>query len=235
LLEARVRLVAALYKLKEAVDPSQDWDHWDLSSSHRHSLPGVHCRTCGETWSTVGLQYPEVEVPAGLDAARYVPWPVEIEEFEQLRDGIRRRFPRDAILRPGTAFGPLEGTARNLPESDFVWQNPWTPLVTEQAFSALQAELRCLAGVPVLLDWPSPLLELSIHVGARLAGDDIRRVCSRCDRRAGHMRKNFAVVGKKRGLALFRLEQAPAVIVATAAFVDAVEALDLAGLAFEEI
>jgi uncharacterized double-CXXCG motif protein len=223
--------VTGLYKLREPADPSADWD---LSTSHRHTLPGVRCSACGDTWAATGLQYPEVDLPPGLTAERYVPRPVEVAEFERLRDDIRPHFPRDAILRPGTRFGPLEGTARDLPATSFVWQNPWTPLMSEEAFSTLRAELPGIVGVPARISGAPQLVELSIHVGGGLEGG-VRRACTHCGRRPMLPRGKLAVTAQRPGMELFRLDEAPAVIVGTNAFVGAVASLGLTGVDFEAL
>src|SRR3712207_8507417 len=65
-------------------------------------------------------------------------WPVPYEEFVRLRELVRPLAPPGAVLKPGTGFGPLMGSATGHFGQLFM-QNPWSLYRSEEHTSELQS------------------------------------------------------------------------------------------------
>jgi hypothetical protein len=172
-----------------------------------------------------------------VDIARR-PGVIPIGDFERLVDRVRPHFPRGASLAPGTQFGPLRGTFGFVPDCDFLWVNPWTPLLRAARFDALAERAPRLVAVPLEVDDLAPedgLVELSIPPATRLAEPDAAPACARCGRRETSLPDGPHVTAAAYDPPLARLREWPTMIVATPVFVAAVRDLGLTGARLREI
>nr|ABX46802.1 hypothetical protein pMF1.19c [Myxococcus fulvus] len=160
-----------------------------LRAERRWSLPGLEdCPGCHETWGG-GLEYPAVDlsnlpVARELEDARPETW----DEFSRLRELVRPYCPPGAQLEPGTAFGPLVGTAHG----------KWGPVTLEDITTLLVREdaLRAMAGLNLTHAWPQlrrqptmRIAEIQLAPAGRLAPECTRpgrpTPCAVCGRRGG--------------------------------------------------
>lgn len=162
-----------------------------VDATHRYALPGVICDVCKATWAQTGIAYPQVELPDEIDPTRYQrDDPVPIAQFEELITPIRAVFPNDALLTPGTEFGPLEGTIHGDDYGDFAWLNPWTLLVRGDALKLLTDSVPGIVAVPTQLRAPqgrADLLELFFKPSGEHRSEDgvyDADPCPRCGRRS---------------------------------------------------
>ncbi len=100
------------YQLKG--DPSPRYTG-NLNASRKWRLPGVEtCPVCDlQPEGYTMAQYPCVDL-SGLPPEELKKlsdsWPVPREEFVRRRELVRPLVPPGAVLKPGAAFGPLQGT-----------------------------------------------------------------------------------------------------------------------------
>ncbi|HZI14698.1 MAG TPA: double-CXXCG motif protein [Myxococcus sp.] len=137
------------------------------------SLPGADCPGCGDTWSGL-LAYPAVDV-SGLQERHEleVAQPRPYAEYARLAALVRPLCPANALLEPGTSFGPLHGTARGQ-FGPVTVATPWLLLVREDVLEALRAAgVRGLVPVrPEFRKAPTPpVLELQLLPQGRLHPD----------------------------------------------------------------
>jgi uncharacterized double-CXXCG motif protein len=147
-----------------------------LRVKRKWALPGIKCDSCNATWSNTGLAYPSVDLSSLPSADRYkVLSPVALAEFEQVRRPIAELMPADSVLKPGTAFGSLTGAVKGK-FGDFVWLNPWTVLVRQEAYNLLVQEgVRMPKGVPASLTFRKSLAACDEALGR---GDSIMLACN---------------------------------------------------------
>lgn len=135
-----------------------------IDATHRYALPGVICDVCRTTWAQTGIAYPQVGLSGTIDQTRYQrDDPMPIAQFEELVTPLRAIFPNDAVLTPGTEFGPLEGTIEGDDHGDFAWLNPWTLLVRGDALKRMTDSVPGIVAVPTQLrasEGRADLLEL---------------------------------------------------------------------------
>ena len=214
---------------------------------HRWGLPGLHCPSCGATWSISSTAYPSVDLTSIAALADFVtPRPEPIEEYERMCALVRPFLPPGSVrLEPGVAFGPLVGKAKGHfgpLSSPFTW---WV-FVQPEALARLQAEgLRGLKGCRTELRFrqrsPPELLELELLPAGRAHPDclppDHGPPCSRCGRQAIPLPRELLLDAATlpEHLDVFRLEDFSTVLVCTGRFVDACQRLGLAGLAFQTL
>ncbi|QSQ26769.1 hypothetical protein JY651_18390 [Pyxidicoccus parkwayensis] len=200
----------------------------------RWSLPGLeNCPGCRATWSG-GLAYPAVdlsELKEARELEKHRPEP--FEEFSRLRELVRPYCPTGVLLEPGTAFGPLEGSARG----------KWGPftldmetlLVREDALQVLsELELRGIVPVwPHFRRPPSPrVAELQLLPRGRLHPDCLpperSDPCAVCGRDDWHLPTHrwLDPASLPDDLDVFRLEDAPTLIVVSERFADALNRLE---------
>jgi uncharacterized double-CXXCG motif protein len=221
----------------------------DLSNAeYPWGLPGMQCPNCGVVGGWTGLQYPCVDL-SGLPAEELKKlsdgWPVPYEEFVRRRELVRPLAPEGALLKTGTAFGPLTGTGRGRFGQLFM-QNPWSLFVQREALERLQAEgLRGLQGCPVNVRFRQKsapeLWELQFHVHGRLHPDcfprNLKPPCPICERQdvslpETHWLEANSLPGD---VDVFRLSNWPTFIVANERMVEAVQRLELDGVVFREL
>ncbi len=210
--------------------------HWSgtYRAERRWSLPGLEdCPGCRATWAGV-LVYPAVDLSelAGaseLEDAR----PEPFNEYTRLREWVRPYCPPDVPLEPGTAFGPLVGSARGR----------WGPLtldmetllVREDVLQVL-AEMELGGIVPV---WPrfrrppSPrVAELALRPRGRLHPDCLPPErpdpCSICGRREWTLPPHrwLDPASLPEDLDVFRLEDAPTLVIVSERFADVLGRLE---------
>ncbi|QRN96906.1 double-CXXCG motif protein [Archangium violaceum] len=218
-----------------------------INGSHKWGLPGViSCPACKATWGDNSRTYPSADLTsvaalADFEEARAEP----IEEYERLRDLVRPLLPPEAQLDPGTALGPIVGSAQGR-FGPLVSPDPWWLLVQREALEKLQAEgLRGLKGCRTQLRFRQrnapELLELELLSAGRLHTDCLppnrQPPCPRCGRFGLTLPKtrllDAATVPPH--VDVFRLEDFSTVIVCTENFVNACQRLGLDGVAFHPL
>ncbi len=217
-----------------------------ISASHRWGLPGVHCPTCGVTWGNGTDAYPSVDLTALPEREEFkTPRPEPYAEFARLRELVRPLMPSGIPLWPGTAIGPLVGTATGT-FTAFALPNPWTLLAQRAPLEQLQAEgVRGLKGCRTELRFrrksPPELLELEIHPQGRLHPDclppDRPPTCETCGRE-GFSRPEEPLLDAASlptHTDLFRVGNWTTMIIASERFEEAVRRLGLSGIVFREL
>jgi uncharacterized double-CXXCG motif protein len=169
--------------------------------------------------------------------------PVTLDEFEHLRKPIADLMPTDSVLKPGTAFGSLVGSVEGK-FGDFLWVNPWTALVRQEAYNLLvEAGVSMPEGVPASLSFrnslPAVLLELEIEPLARISRRSLPdlQLCRACGRNPfrvpDHIEVELSSIPKH--VDLFRLREFTTIILGTDNFVEAIRSMRLSGISFEEV
>ncbi len=218
----------------------------EISATHRWGLPGVHCPTCGLTWSNGTDAYPSVDLTDLSERKEFErPRPEPYAEFARLREIVRPLMPEGVPIGPGTEMGPLVGTASG-PFEAFDFLNPWTMLVQREPLKQLQAEgVRGLKGCRTALRFrrkkPPELLELEIHPHGQLHTDclppDREPPCSTCGREGFSLPEEplLDAASLPAHTDLFRVGNFFTVIIASERFEEAVRRLGLKGIVFREI
>jgi len=234
------------------LNPDEDnWRHaYGFEARHRWGLPGLKCPACGKTGGEVGIEYPLLELPPGLDPEPYRSgWPVKLERFRELMLPLRPLVGASLPLAPGTDFGPLESTAYGR-HGDFTWRLA-TLLISPRALTRLEKNgIATLVPVPTRLrpKGKAPFLHLELYLEARasVVPEDFPHgtlnPCPTCGW--------FSVEGSdfdKWGtyrvvrsslpphLDLFRLREFPGHILASERFVEASTRLGLTNITFSEV
>jgi len=216
-----------------------------VDGAHKWKLPGAHCHTCGVTWVGSGHKYPCVDLSQLPEQREFLKArPEPFREFARLRELVRPLAPTNAMLPPGTGFGPLVGTAfGHLPA--FAWIIE-VLLVHRNVLERLQAEgARGLKGCRTELRFrqknPPELLELQLEPRGRLHPDcippDEPPPCPTCGR-LGFGRPDEPVLDAASlppELDLFRVGNFATMVIGTERFVQAVRRLELDGITFREL
>ena len=207
-----------------------------VDARHRWGLPGIHCPTCQQTWASVGPAFPHVDL-AGWPAereyrkARAVPLP----EYQRLRGQLQAHLRLPWPLSPGTGVGPSEGRVRAKHLAAFVWQNPWTLLMTAPAIDSLtRAGCRLPAVAATRLRGPvaHELREVECVPAGMLHVEPAIEPCSACGRQGVSWPKRVLLIRDTlpADLPVFRVQNFTTMIVATRAFVEAVTDARLSGV-----
>jgi uncharacterized double-CXXCG motif protein len=173
------------------------------------------------------------------------PAPVPLEELERLRELVRPLAPHNAVLEPGTELGPLTGTGSGTFGQLFM-QADWTLCMRAEALEQLRAEgLQGLEAEPVDVRFrgkapPPRLVNMQLEVQGRFHPSCLtwtrKPPCSRCGNSdvEGPMPDPIVLDGGTlpEGLDLFRLADAPGVIIATERFKETAARLELDGALF---
>lgn len=213
-----------------------------IDATHKWGLPGVICPRCGSTWGNVGLDYPAIDLSSLANEKSYRrARAVDLKEFVRLREPLARLMDPDALLLPGTQFGPLVGDGKGK-FTDFAWLNLWTLLVTRENLVKLNAKVPNLQGIIPELTFRSAdhpqFLELYLPPQGELAlpafGD--AAPCTACGRDGRSLPDHIAIVRSSISddIHLFRTRNFTTLVFATDRFVKAVQDLNLVGLRFEE-
>ncbi|XXF77228.1 double-CXXCG motif protein [Myxococcaceae bacterium GXIMD 01537] len=235
------------YRIKQ--DPAPRYTG-TLNAAHPWGLPGVQpCSACGiGSEGTTAAQYACVDLsslPASTLKRLSDPWPVQREEFAQLREQVRPLAPSYAVLKPGARFGPLTGTGAGVFGQLFM-QDPWTLCVRVEALARLSAAgLHGLHGCPTRVRFRTKcapeLLELQLESHGTFHADVLpppEPSCPRCGLDRGFKVPEpylLAASSLPEQLDVFRLADASTLIVASERFVDAARQLDLDGALFHEL
>lgn len=218
----------------------------EYNASHKWNLPGVHCPLCDASWGDNSEAYPCVDL-SSLDerAAFSARLEEDSAEFERLREWVRPLVPPGSPLRPGTALGPLVGSARGS-FGQLVMQYDSTLLVRREALEQLQAEgLRGLKGCRAELRFRQKnapeLLELQLEPRGLLhpacLPPDREPPCAKCGRR-GLTRPEEPILDAASlpsDRDVFRLADMGTLIAATERFVDTVRRLGFEEVRFQEL
>jgi len=217
-----------------------------INARHKWGLPGVHCPACGVTWSDGSDAYPSVslsELPERSELEE--PRPEPFNEFERLRERVRPLVPSHIPLWPGTKFGPLVGSATGT-FGHLYMQNPWTLLARREAVERLrEVGVQGLKGCPTEVRFRQKnhpdLLEMELEPYGVLHPDciplDREPLCAKCGRDAYRRPEDpvLEAASMPEHTDLFRLKGYTTMILCTEHFRDAVERLELDGVAFREL
>ncbi len=219
-----------------------------LNAGHRWGLPGVKekCPECGASGGVAGLHYPCVDVSGLPEAAKFFEaWPVSLAEFDRLRELVRPLAPKGTPLEPGTAFGPMEGSATGY-FGQLYMQNPWTLFMRREALERLQQEgIRGLQGCPVKVRFRQKnhpqFLELQLELHGQYHPDclppDLKPRCPTCGDEPLQRPERMILDAASLPLDVdvFRLRQGWTNIIASERLVETVRRLDLDGVIFQEL
>jgi uncharacterized double-CXXCG motif protein len=217
----------------------------EYRAEHRWYLPGVHCPLCNASWSATADEYPCVDLTALEKQAKFdARLEEDYAEFERMRELVRPLAPPGALLRPGTAFGPLVGSARGSFGQLFIPYG-WSLLIRREALEQLQAEgVRGLQGRRAELRFRQKnapeLVEMQLEPQGLLHQDCLPQrppPCPKCGRdgfrRPEDLLLDAASLPGDRDL--FRLANFGTVIVGTERFVDTVRRLQFEEVDFREL
>ena len=231
----------------EAVELTRRRFMGEYRAEHLWGLPGIRCPTCHAVWSGGADAWPCVDLSGLKDARTLAKAYLEEDyvEFERLREEVRPLIPPGMPLWPGTNFGPLTGRAHGRFGQLFM-QYSDRLLIQREAREQLQARgLRGLTACPTALRFRQKsapeLWEFQIEVHGMLHLDclpsDKRTPCVRCGR-WGFTLPEHRLLDKAtlpEHLDLFRLFNAPVVIVASERLVEAIHHLGLEEVAIREL
>lgn len=228
------------------VEPSRSRFTGEYSAARKWYLPGVHCSGCNASWGDDSAAYPCVDLSGlkeqGLFSARLEE---DFVEFERLCALLRPLLPAGVLPRPGTALGPLVGSARGS-FGQLVMQYAWALLIRREALEQLQAEgLRGLKGCGTQLRFRQKsapeLLELQVEPRGLLHADclppQLGPACAKC----GHLgltlpeQPLLELASLPEDQDLFRLANACTMLIGTERWVDTVQRLGLEEVEFREL
>ena len=217
----------------------------EAHGAHKWGLPGVRCHTCGVTWAGAGPTYPCVDLSQLPEQHEFLKArPEPFAEFSRLRELVRPLAPTDAMLQPGTRFGPLVGRAfGKLPA--FAWIIE-VLLVHRDALERLQVEgmrglLACRTELRFRQKNPPELLELQIEPRGRLHPDcippHVHPPCPTCGRHYFTWPDEpvLDAASLPPELDLFRVGNFATMVIGTERFMEAVRRLELDGITFHEL
>jgi len=231
-------------------DINPDENNWgklysdDVIGSHRWFLPGVKCPSCRQTWTTIGIIYPVIDLTGTpMDELLREPRAAHLEEYETLQAELREYVPDHLPLSPGTHLGSLVGKAKGK-MGDFVWQQLWNLLITHEAYVALTDKNILMPdyGIPHLNFGKKPpvdLFELQIELGASLSPkslEPVGDVCSLCGRDTRKVRKvilDQSTIPTDKDI--FRIRGFSSQIIGTERFKCACEELNLSNITFTPV
>lgn len=217
-----------------------------VDGAHKWSLPGGLCPVCKASRGGLGETYPSVDLSGlperrSFEEARQEP----LEEYERLRELVRRLAPRGALLLPGAGFGPFIGKSSGT-FGAFHLPMPWSLMAQRAAVEGLQKEsVRGLRGFPPELRFkgknPPEILDLEIPARGQLLPGCLPAgrppPCQRCGRDASSLPDApvLDAATLPQDVDLFRLRDFTTVIVVSERFVQAVKRLGLDEVVFSEL
>ena len=236
-----------LYRIREDTSPRYTGN---LNARPQWGLPGIQpCSGCGLGGKGSAARYPCVDLshlPQEERKKLSDPWPVPHAEFVRLRELVRPLVPPGAVLRTGTSFGPLTGTATGSFGQLFM-QNPWSLYLRREALEKLQAAgIRGLQACPLAVRFRQKshpeLLEPQLEFRGRFHPDglptNLEPPCPTCGEDKGYSLPQpplLAAASLPEDLDVFRLADWSTLILASQRFVDAVTRLELDGVVFHEL
>jgi uncharacterized double-CXXCG motif protein len=215
-----------------------------VEGRHRWALPGgVGCPECG-VWAGVGGAHPAVDLAAWPgEAALRDPPRVSWRQFRELADSLPLPPAVRAGLRPGTEFGPFEGTVRGGPADFAMGGVDHLLFATPGAVARLrEAGVALPPAVPARLrgrgPTPTEFVEFDVPLGGRLAlcGYELRRPapCPTCGRWERRLERAVLEAGSAPdGADLLRPANQLTLLLASERFAEAARAAELTGIAFE--
>jgi uncharacterized double-CXXCG motif protein len=222
----------------------------NLNAGHKWGLPGVQwsqpCPTCRLGGALAGLHYPCVDLSILPEREKFhEPEPVPYEEFVRLRELVRPLAPKWAMLEPGSAFGPVEGSGQGYFGQLFM-QNPWTLYARREALERLKsAGVRGLQGCPIQVRFRQKkhpeLLELQLELHGQFhpgcLPPDRKPTCPTCGSNQNPLPKKIwlAASSLPEDVDVFRFRDWPGFILVSERMVDAVSRLELDGVVFQEV
>ncbi|WP_257463226.1 SitI6 family double-CXXCG motif immunity protein [Archangium lipolyticum] len=222
----------------------------NLNAAHKWGLPGSEpCPICGLRGGSTAVVYPSVDLsilPEEEQKKLSDPRPVPYEEFVRLRELVRPLAPPGAVLKTGTEFGPLTGTATGHFGQLFM-QNPWSLYVRREALEKLRAAgVRGLHGCPLNVRFRQKnhpeLLDMQLELRGRFHPDCLppnrEPPCPSCGLDKGYKLPQppiLATASLPEDLDVFRLADWSTLIIASERLVDAVKRLELDGVVFQEL
>lgn len=185
-------------------------------------VPGVACTECLSKWGNTGVIYPQLDehVYSHPDIPKR-PFPLPLEKFEKLAKSLEEIS--DMPILPGTHLGPLAGEITG-ELWDFLWINPWTPLMTKAVHKSLtDAGVIILVGKSALYSQNNSLLvEPYAPLKAHIKGHGNLSSCVGCGR-LGLKKPDVITVERfslDSQLHLFRLVEFPSVLLVSEEFRD---------------
>ena len=204
----------------------------------------MQCEYCDAVWSSVGLDYPRVDLSGFPFEATCAARVVSLPEYRRLEQQLLAWLPEPRILRPGTGFGPLVGTARGAME-DVVWvHGSSTLLLSRDAFEIVASQTSGVRGERPLLGEGSKqreLVELDLEPCAELHRSaipfDLAPPCGQCGRWAGRMPEVIVLKSSSipTNVDAFRGMDLTTAIFASERFADALRSASSDGFELEEI
>ena len=207
----------------------------------------VNCNICGDRWGDSAITYPSLDCSVLPNANRFrfkkTRAVVNIEEFINLRDQIKRLLSRDLPVPPGTQLGPMCGTTSGQ-HGDFTWDYSTTVFIHPEALrNLLAAGIKMPATVKPEIKArgkkPFEHLEIQTEAHALLSERCIKRKrpnCPACDSSgiSAFIEPDLIKMSSiPEDLDLFRMRIRSNYIQVTERFVDAVRSLGLTNIVFE--
>jgi uncharacterized double-CXXCG motif protein len=172
-----------LYRLK-----SPDDAPYEMFAHRKWLLPGVRCEYCEAVWTSIGLDYPSVDLSGFPGEAACRAGVISVGEYQCLRRELLQWLSRPLLVRPGTGFGPLGGRVRGVIH-DIAWApGSSTLLFTQDVFEAVRSKARGVRGQRSLLKGQrkdyGELIELDLEPCAELHPSvvpfDVAPPCEEC-------------------------------------------------------
>jgi uncharacterized double-CXXCG motif protein len=112
-----------LYLINE--DPKWEGrDSYDFNVKYKWELPMVNCSVCKSKWGSSSIAYPSTDLSQLPNLDIFTTQDVVSEStYLLLREQVAPLLPNDALIPPGTYFGPLSGTTYGQ-HGDFAWHSP---------------------------------------------------------------------------------------------------------------
>lgn len=227
----------------EVLPDDDNWARSDIRGNHLWTLPGIDCPICG-CWGSTSPSYPTVETPELKQSSRKTSWPVSLENYKRLAQSIAQRLSPTQIVDPGNEFGPFIGKAIGI-VPDFSWKHSWVLFIKAERLPGLiEAGFKSPASLaPDLLfqKESANLLEFEIHP---LASWDVSRLkksfqCELCGLFRDGLPENKLPTVLRSSIPdhvdLFRVKQAPAIILCTESFKEMVTRLKLTNITFSKM
>jgi uncharacterized double-CXXCG motif protein len=215
----------------------------NIEANYMWTMPGVHCPICQQTWATLGVAYPLVDLSStSIRNQLEKPGVVEIEVYEELKKVIKQIVPDGLPIPPGTEFGPVVGKITG-PFGDFVWRQIWDPMMKVGPYANLNSTGLSIpmAIYPMLQHMvQGQLFQLQIEPYGQLSSlsfiDRDVTPCPRCKRESRKLEK---VIVERDSvpdrLDMFRLRNYPTKILVSQRLRDSVEQFGLTNIKFEKV
>jgi uncharacterized double-CXXCG motif protein len=217
-----------------------------IDAVHKWGLPGVDCPSCNSIWSTVGLEYPTIDLTDFADEEIYrQPRLVKLEVFLDLRKKIADAFPKLPLLNPGAEFGSSVGKAVGGKLNGFVWRAWWTICFEASTLEKLKnsglslprsvkAEVTFKKEEQEVLEFDLPLkgkLINGVYDGIQL------NYCDVCGRNSASLPEEIQIGGSSvpDDTDIFRVSNFPTLILITEHFREKIANLGIKGAVFEEV